>query len=422
MSVRDVDKVSISEAKALLRLFLNIPQPCPPFMHGPPGVGKSAIVYQMAIEKADEFATGDKCGGCKTQSSNPTEHVRGCPKYHLPTGCALCVRGVTKVTHENGKPVVTRGPAPAHIRVDDVRLALFDPVEVKGLPFADPKSKTTQWFKPEYLNTDDDVYSILFLDEFSNACEAVQNAALQLVYDRRVHSHALSKRCMIVLAGNQAGDGTFVHRISSALNNRVAHIEIVTDAEDFLAWARENAIRPEIIGAISTYPDTLMPTKFKKDEQAQPNPRSWEFYSRVLDQTNAQSDVDFRRLALPLIGPGATTEFMAFLAQFQKVCPEEIVNEGKMPQYDTEDVSQKYAYSCAVAHWVKVHAAKIVHPHQAQNIFKFLGTLGQIELKVKTLQDMNLASEIRLVDFFRKHAKVEFTELMSRLATAVVEK
>lgn len=415
-------QMTIGEAKQTVSLFMQTPQQVVPFMTSTPGVGKSAIMYQLAVEKAREWALGAaKCEGCKDGASDPTKHVRGCAGYHPVDGCALCIKGVTKVVYVNGTPVVSVEPAPMHIRVDDVRLSLFDPIEVKGLPLADEKTGLTRWMCPEYLNTDNEVYSILFLDEFSNAAPAVQNASLQTVYDKRSHKHALSRRCMIALAGNTEGDGTHVAKISSALNNRVAHLEIKADSDDFLKWARDNGIRLEIVGAVSTYPDTLLPSKFDKTAKAQPTPRTWEMLSRIIDQVGSNDEKVIRKLALPIIGHGATTEFMAFLGQFQRVKPEEIVNEGKMPQYDTEDVSQKYAYSCAVAHWIKTHASEITKKAQAENIFKFLKTLRQIELRVKTLQDMNLAAEPRLVAFFRTNAKEDFTELMSRLSVAVVD-
>lgn len=415
-------KMKITEAKDVCRLFLNVPQQVVPFLTSTPGVGKSAIMYQLAVEKYNDWKLGPaKCEGCKEGTGDPAKHVRGCAGHHPVEGCALCIKGVTKVTYNGSTPVVQVESAPAHVRVDDVRLSLFDPIEVKGLPVADEASGLTKWMCPEYLNTDDEIYSILFLDEFSNAAPAVQNASLQTVYDKRSHKHALSKRCMIVLAGNTEGDGTHVAKISSALNNRVAHLEVEADPDDFIKWARDNGIRLEIVGAVSTYPDTLLPTKFDRTQKAQPTPRTWEMLSRIIDQVATNDERVIRRLALPLIGHGATTEFMAFLGQFQRVKPEEIVNEGKMPQYDTEDVSQKYAYSCAVAHWIKTHATEINKKHQAENIFKFLATLRQIEMRVKTLQDMNLAAEPRLVAFFRSNAKGEFTELMNRLSVAVVD-
>lgn len=419
-------KMTIAEAKETISLFLNVPQQGVPFVRSTPGVGKSAIVYQLALDKAEQYALGAaKCPGCAAKdefdrpTGDPTKHIRGCSGYHSPDGCALCTKGVTRVTYVGDVPTLDHIPAPLHIRVDDIRLSLFDPIEVKGLPLAEVESNTTRWFRPEFLNCDDEVYSILFLDEFANAAPAVQNASLQLVYDRRSHKHKLSKRCLIVLAGNTEGDGTHISKMSSALNNRVAHLEVVADADAFLVWARENAIRPEIVGAISTYPDTLLPTKFDRTAQAQPTPRTWEMLSRVVDQLNTTDEKIIRRLAVPLIGNGATTEFMAFLGQYQRVKPEEIVNEGKMPTYDDGDVSQKYAYSCAVAHWVKTHADEVKQKHQAENVFKFLKTFKQVELRVKTLQDMNLGAAPRLVTFFRNNAKADFLELMDRLTKAV---
>lgn len=410
--------IRISEAKDSLRNFLAVPQVITPMVLGSPGVGKSGIVEQLAKEQVHKYLAGDdNCKGCKDKSDTPADHVRGCGAWHDSRTCILCSKGDWDIDTKTGDLI--RVQPPMHIKVIDIRLSTFDPIELKGLPCAAVGSDATEWKKPEWMPTDDDEYSYLFLDEFPNAPAAVQNAALQLVYDRRVHTHVLSKRCAIVCAGNTVEDGAFVTRLSGPLNNRLAHMTVVVNVEDFLNYGRKANLRPEILGAVDFDPDSLLPARFKKGEAAQPTPRTLEFLSRLMDQSGAKSDKEIRKLALPIIGNGATTNFMAFLGQFQRVKPEDIIMKGVMPDFDKSDVSQHHATCCAVAAFVARNADKIAGSQTAiDNMFKFT-KLVNFELNVKFFRDIGLAERPKLVTSIVKKGGPEFRKIMDRLMKVI---
>jgi hypothetical protein len=430
-------KISIAEAKEICRLMLTVPQRAVPLLRGTPGVGKSDIMEQLAIEAYKTYAKGKGCAGCEAEGGpdhDPMKHVRGCGAFHKPAFCNVCAKDrivIEEKVDEKGV-VVARVPVfkpfPAHVMLVDIRLSTFDPVETKGLPYvADGDLKAnvngtevilTRWACPEWLPTDNEVYCILFLDEYLNAPAAVQNASLQLIYDRKLHTHKLGRLVSIALAGNTEGDGSYITRLGGAAKNRLAHLEIEADPKSYVDWAKLNGVLPEFIGAVEYKPDTFVPTEFNRELDAQSTPRTFTMLARLIEQTGARSDRDIRRLSNPLIGSGATTELIAYISQYQRVKPREIVIDGKMPSFEKDQASHRYAAACAVANFVHRNSGEVKEKKHVDHLFAFITSLGP-ELSIKTLADMHLSEHSSLVVTILKHGAPEFKAMMQDLAEAV---
>ena len=65
------------------------------------------------------------------------------------------------------------------VNVTDVRLLLFNPIDLRGIPTANADKTLAVWLKPQIFQMDarDDIVNILFLDEISSAPQSVQAAA-----------------------------------------------------------------------------------------------------------------------------------------------------------------------------------------------------------------------------------------------------
>lgn len=87
----------------------------------------------------------------------------------------------------------------------DVRLLLFNPVDLRGIPTANEDKTLAVWLKPRIFQMDDspDIVNILFLDEISAAPQSVQAAAYQITLDRTVGEHKLPDNCIVIAAGNR---------------------------------------------------------------------------------------------------------------------------------------------------------------------------------------------------------------------------
>lgn len=204
----------------------------------------------------------------------------------------------------------------------DVRLAQFDPVDLRGLP--SPEGDSTRWLAPAIIpftgnpSFPTDKPIILFLDELAQASPAVQSAAFQLVLDRRVGEHTLMPNVYIIAASNRSGDRAGVNRLSTPLLNRFTHLEVVSDFEAWKQWAISNNIHPLVVGFLNQRPALLdrFETALKSGAQAFPTPRSWEFLSRLLhaipDLPSTPTHV-LSTISASAVGAAVAVEFTAFV-------------------------------------------------------------------------------------------------------------
>lgn len=166
----------------------------PAFIWGPPGVGKSSVVQQIAARK--------------------------------------------------GLPVV------------DLRASLLDPTDLRGIPSID--NGRAVWCPPAFLPDASQPPGVLFLDEINAAPPLVQASLYQLVLDRRVGEYVLPPGWWIVAAGNRQQDRAVTFRMSSALANRFVHLDMETDVDDWRAWALARRIDPLVLSFIGVRPALLL--------------------------------------------------------------------------------------------------------------------------------------------------------------------
>lgn len=170
------------------------------------------------------------------------------------------------------------------VNLVDIRLILFNPVDLRGIPIADKEEKTAIWLKPEIfkLSESSDVINILFLDELTASPKSIQAAAYQIALDKRLGEHKLPKNTFIIAAGNRESDNAVTYEMPSALKNRFIHFEIVNDVNDWLLWAKDNKINEDIIQFINNYPNMLNNESYD-GENLIVTPRSWERLSKMLE-------------------------------------------------------------------------------------------------------------------------------------------
>jgi hypothetical protein len=58
--------------------------------------------------------------------------------------------------------------------VIDIRLSLWEPTDIKGIPYYNADNKTMVWAPPAELPTDPDSTAIVFLDELTRSIGAPQ--------------------------------------------------------------------------------------------------------------------------------------------------------------------------------------------------------------------------------------------------------
>ena len=197
----------------------------------------------------------------------------------------------------------------------DIRLSIFDPSDLKGLPVPDVAAGFVRWLRDQLLPTDPDAKVLIVLDELNSADKMVMGMAYQLVLDRKLGDYELPKGCRIVAAGNRVADRGVVNQIPAPLRNRFVQVELVPSVDDWAAWASKNDVSPEVIAFQRWKQDQLH--DFEPDMTAFPSPRAITMASTVLKQ---KPSLD---LELPLLegccGRGWALEFVGFLRTWRQL-------------------------------------------------------------------------------------------------------
>ena len=297
---------TISPNKAKTRIMHSMKKKRPIFIWGPPGIGKSDVVHQIG-EYMD-----------------------------------------------------------AH--VIDIRLSLWEPTDIKGIPYYAANDNTMKWAPPvdlpdaklakKYKNI------ILFLDEMNSAAPAVQAAAYQLILNRRVGQYTLPDNVYIVAAGNREADKGVVYRMPAPLSNRFVHLELAVDFDDWFQWAVDNKIHKDVVGYLQFSKKDLYDFDPKSPSRSFATPRSWSFVSELLeDDLDEETQTD---LVSGCVGEGLAIKFSAHRkVAAQMPNPTEILS-GKVKELQTKEISAMYSLTVSLCYELKEASAKNVKDFDTQ--------------------------------------------------------
>lgn len=244
--------------------------------------------------------------------------------------------------------------------VIDVRLALWDPTDLKGIPFYNPESNAMDWAPPIELPQDPESTAILFFDELPSAVPAVQAAAYQLIHNRRVGRYVLPRGVDMVAAGNREGDRGVTYKMPKPLANRFLHLEMAVDFDSWFEWAVDRGVHPDVVGYLGFSKQDLMSFDPRSPEHAFATPRSWKFVSDLLDDEDEGgiSDDTLADLVTGAVGDGMCYKFMAHRKVASKMPKPGEVLEGKVKTLDFKDVSALYSLTMSLCYELRERSSK----------------------------------------------------------------
>lgn len=157
----------------------------------------------------------------------------------------------------------------------------------------------------------------LFLDELNACSQEVQKAFYSLIHERRVGEYRLPQGSIVIGAGNRTQDGAIVKTMSSALINRMFHVELKADSRQWLAWAYRQELHPYVTGYISQRPDHLCCPP-PKTEEPYSTPRSWHMLSDALKEYDSCPDEPtLKILAYGMLSSQHAGMFLAYIKQMK---------------------------------------------------------------------------------------------------------
>lgn len=202
-----------------------------PYISGPPGIGKSDLVYQIG----EEF----------------------------------------------------------NLEVLDIRLSQMLPEDLTGLPSLNEKHGKAEYNPFDTFPMESDPLPagrdgwLIFLDELSSATEEVMAAIYSLLLGHRVGGKKIHQKALIVAAGNRSTDSAIARPLPDTLITRMLPCEMKVSSKDWIKWASSPGVdsHESVISFIAKYPDLLLGTidPSKRDELEPYNtPRGWSKVFKII--------------------------------------------------------------------------------------------------------------------------------------------
>ena len=319
--------VTSVQAKKALRKAFNKKRPV--FLWGPPGIGKSEIVVEIANEWGNTL-------------------------------------------------------------VIDLRMAQMEPTDIRGIPFFNKDLGVMDWAPPIELPSEELAaqydHIILFLDEMNSAMPAVQAAGYQLILNGRVGKYVLPSNVVIVAAGNRDSDKGVTYRMPMPLANRFLHLEMRSDFGSWQEWAILNDIHKDVIGYLSFAKQDLYDFDAKSSSRAFATPRTWTFVSELLEEDDCDVDTLYNLVA-GTVGEGLATKFMAHRKIASRMPNPSDILSGKVKELKVKEISAMYSLTISMCYELKdaLETQKVENKtfhEMCDNFFEYMMANFETELVV----------------------------------------
>lgn len=232
----------------------------------------------------------------------------------------------------------------------DVRLSQKIASDIGGLPALDHEAGRTTFYLPDFLPSGEKP-TYLFFDEINGSDIQTRIASYGLILERRINGYSLPDNCHIIAAGNREEDGSMAPPFERAMNSRFVHLIAKPDIEGWLEWAMMNDIAPEVMAFLKTHVDYLMPSDkdIADDVAIAPNPRSWARVSQIVK--NVKDERLQHILVTGVIGDRAAAPFFITakeLAQLRSI--QDILNTPteKLHNVLPDTAAGLYAFGYAI--------------------------------------------------------------------------
>jgi hypothetical protein len=218
---------------------------------------------------------------------------------------------------------------------------------------------------------------LLFFDEFNSAPPSVQAAAYKIILDRMIGQWKLHKNVAMACAGNLETDNAIVQPMSTAMQSRLVHLELIVDHIEFVNHAASEGWDHRITSQINFKPGNLFTFRPDHTDQTYGCPRTWEFVNRVLKVTEPDSP-EFLPMLAGTISEGLAREFITYCKIYDKL-PKiaDIVNIPETHNVPVEP-SILFALTGSISHHI--------NKDNATNLMKFVKRLP-IEFQIVCMRE-----------------------------------
>lgn len=161
-------------------------------------------------------------------------------------------------------------------------LTLYDPTEIKGLMVYNPNEDKVKLVPMIDIPKKKFIF---FIDEINTAPQAVRDAALRIIHEKKIADIQLPESTMIVLAANRNQDKINPTRFTAPFINRCCHIMLEPSFEDWKEWGYATGlVNPSIFAYLQRFPEHFVTPPVI--DRPFCTPRSWKNASDVLEFNN----------------------------------------------------------------------------------------------------------------------------------------
>ena len=225
--------LAYTERDALGALCIPLTRQRPLLLMGPPGVGKTAIFYQLAQEL-----------GVNLVSYTMTHHTRQ-SALGLPVLREKTFGGKTYTATE--------------YTMSEILASVYDRIEKTGVPTG-----------------------ILFLDEINCVSETLMPAMLQLLQSKQFGTHKLPEGWVIAAAGNPPAYNESARTFDTVTMDRVRLLEIEADYPVWRDYAHEKGMHPAVLSYLELKPEHFFRVERHAHGRSFVTARGWEDLSQLL--------------------------------------------------------------------------------------------------------------------------------------------
>lgn len=292
------------------------------------------------------------------------------------------------------------------LMVIDVRLSQADPTDLNGFPWITTNDDGVQKkIKAGYVPMEtfpvvgDELPEgydgwLLLMDEMNSCTKAVEAASYKIVLDRMVGQHKLHPKCMVMAAGNLKTDKAIVNTTGTAMQSRLIWLEIHACIKAWLKWADkpESDIDHRVKSFLQFKPDLLHKFDPNHSDRTFPCPRTWEFMSKIIKPWKM---VGYEKTPLlaGTVGVGPSREFYSYCQVFEEIPSFEAII--KNPEGVTIGNEPSIHYALAGMVGSRMCAAN------TEPLIKFVSRLG-VDFQVATIRSAIARDrEIKKTDSFK---------------------
>lgn len=289
-----------------------------------------------------------------------------------------------------GKSQMVAQVAEGHaVPLIDIRLSQMEPSDLRGIPFR--TDGMVEWAVPRMLPDAErhGNAGILFLDEITSALPAVSAAAYQLILDRCLGDYTIPEGWVIFAAGNRHGDRGVTYSMPTPLANRFTHYGFDVNLDDWVLWAHQHQLDNRIIAFVRFRPELLFDFDPALDPVAFPTPRSWEFAHHALNKFDSHTEVLAEALQA-CVGNAAGIELSAFINNLENLPDVMAILEGKDVSVP-DSIDLQYALASSLVGQAVRVAGTDAGVTSIGHILNYANRFPQREMGVMLVSDMHQA-------------------------------